>query len=108
MYRENILILAVILTIIPGCAPTPSKSLEISSSPVFTPVTATASETPSPFPSPIPTLDTASARQQVLKLFETNNGCHLPCWWGIIPGKTKWDDALNILAPISLKIEPYY
>lgn len=71
----------------------------------FAPTSTLAIQTP--FPSPISTLETAIARQQVFKLFETNNNCRLPCWWGIIPGKTNWDDALEILAPISLKIDPY-
>jgi hypothetical protein len=49
-------------------------------------------------------LETSLARQRVIELLETNNNCELPCWWGITPGKTKWDDASNILTPISLKI----
>jgi len=71
-------------------------------------VTPSATATLTPLSSPIPTLDTVSAQQHVTKLFETNNGCRLPCWWGITPGKTTWEDALKILAPVSLKIEPYY
>ena len=23
-------------------------------------------------------------------MLETNGGCELPCWWGIVPGKTDW------------------
>jgi hypothetical protein len=28
-----------------------------------------------------------------LKLLETSGGCQLPCWWGITPGSTNWDEA---------------
>jgi hypothetical protein len=35
--------------------------------------------------------------QQVLWLFETNNGCLLPCWWGIVPGQTEWQTASDFL-----------
>ena len=31
--------------------------------------------------------------EQVLWLLETNNGCQLPCWWGITPGQTTWESA---------------
>jgi hypothetical protein len=30
-------------------------------------------------------------------LYKTNYGCKLPCWWGIIPGKTSWREAQQFL-----------
>jgi hypothetical protein len=38
-----------------------------------------------------------TVRQQVLWLLETNNGCQLPCWWGIVPGQTEWSIAEEFL-----------
>jgi hypothetical protein len=35
---------------------------------------------------------------------QTNAGCRLPCWWGVEPGKTTWDDALEMLSPFASKI----
>jgi hypothetical protein len=35
--------------------------------------------------------------EQVLWLYETNNGCQLPCWWGITPGQTEWAIAEEFL-----------
>jgi hypothetical protein len=29
-----------------------------------------------------------------------DSGCIFPCWAGIIPGKTNWDDAINILSDV--------
>jgi hypothetical protein len=28
-------------------------------------------------------------------MLETNGGCELPCWWGITPGVTSWQDTLD-------------
>ena len=28
----------------------------------------------------------------VREMLQTNGGCELPCWWGIIPGKTSWKE----------------
>jgi hypothetical protein len=48
---------------------------------------------------PLPTL-----AAKVDKLDKNNNGCQLPCWWGIEPGKTNLIDAMKILSPISKEI----
>lgn len=62
---------------------TPDSTPTITVSPV--PASAT--------PHPIPTPPGDEATEQVLWLFETNNGCQLPCWWGITPGETEWSTA---------------
>jgi hypothetical protein len=44
-------------------------------------------------------------RQSKIKyLVETNGNCSLPCWWGITPGKTTWDDAEPYIASFALEI----
>ena len=62
--------------------------------------TTTTQPNPTPVPTeiapsaiPIPTLDVASSTlskeattQNLIELLETNRGCELPCWWGIVPG----------------------
>jgi hypothetical protein len=40
----------------------------------------------------------------IVDLYRDNTGCKLPCWWGIMPGKTRWEDVLGILNPL----RPYY
>lgn len=50
---------------------------------------------PTPTLTPWPTYPPDEALAKVLELFETNAGCQLPCWWGIIPGETPWDVAQN-------------
>ncbi len=73
---------------------TPTLTLAPNSSPIATPtMTPTATETPYTIPTPLGTQVT----EQVVWLLETNNGCQLPCWWGIVPGETEWDVAENLL-----------
>jgi len=48
-----------------------------------------------------PTLLPDQARAKVLELLETNNGCKLPCFWGVVPGNTKWSEVRESLRSIS-------
>ncbi|MCL4872368.1 MAG: hypothetical protein KJ063_25685 [Anaerolineae bacterium] len=73
---------------IPSLTPTPTSTL--TPTPTIQP---TATETPFAIPTP-PGIDT---NEQVLWLLSTNNGCQLPCWWGITPGETEWKAAEEIL-----------
>lgn len=44
-----------------------------------------------------PTLSIDHAHSYYLTLLETNSECRLPCWWGITPGETSWQDAQDYL-----------
>jgi hypothetical protein len=50
---------------------------------------------------PIPTPPQKDSADITLELLRTNNGCDLPCWWGIIPNQTRWSDVENFLKPFS-------
>jgi hypothetical protein len=52
---------------------------------------------------PFPTQNPEDAWARVTKLLDDNAGCQFPCWWGIEPGKTSWEDALLFLAPFAQK-----
>ena len=65
--------------------------------------------TPTSTPTPIqPTATTtilstvpvATAQAMVLELLN-NTVCRLPCWWGITPGKTTWEEARAFLLPLA-------
>ena len=43
--------------------------------------------------------------QWILDKINNRENCELPCWWGIIPGKTTWDEALSMLRPYASKID---
>jgi hypothetical protein len=56
------------------------------------PPTSTATVAPTAVPSAtetvLPTLSPTQIAETVLDLYTNNGGCELPCWWGIVPGKT--------------------
>lgn len=82
-------------TLIPGTQmPSPTPTLTSTPSPTPVPTDQpTVTETPIAIPTPPGT----SLTEQVLWLYETNNGCQLPCWWGITPGQTEWSIAEEFL-----------
>jgi len=53
---------------------------------------------------PKATLIPEEARKLVQELLENNGRCELPCWWGIIPGKTTWAEARSFLESFSVYI----
>lgn len=52
-----------------------------------------------------PTLDERAKDAFILELMRTNNDCLLPCWWGITPGETLWEEAFDFLYPFVLHID---
>ncbi len=90
----------------PGETPRPSNTPVFVSSPVVltpTPLapspspTLTPRPTRTPTPTPRPTLTAAEEYIYVSELLVTNAGCELPCWWGITPGESRWQEARNQL-----------
>ena len=60
--------------------------------------------TPRPIWTPLPILPTLSFVESdavVMDLLVNNAGCKLPCWWGITPGETTWNEANQFLATFS-------
>jgi hypothetical protein len=53
------------------------------------------SDTPSPTTplTPLDTLEPAQARETIQPLLKEPMNCAVPCFWGIIPGKTSFDEA---------------
>lgn len=56
-----------------------------------------------PSPTSYPRLEENEAHARVVELLKTNGGCRFPCWWGIVPGKTHWQEAHALLSPLLLK-----
>lgn len=79
--------------------PTPSQEPSLTpTSTVLPKSTPTRQPTATEAPPTISTPQGAEVTDQVLWLFETNNGCQLPCWWGITPGQTEWQTAQDLLS----------
>ncbi len=55
---------------------------------------------PSPTLTAIPTLPIEDARIRLFDLLAKNGGCHLPCLWGITPGKSTNYEAQTVLVPL--------
>lgn len=72
----------------------------------FTPsLTYTPTKTKPPTLTPLPTLTSAEVQKMLNFMIYQNGGCKLPCWWGITPGITKFDKAMNTLSTFVTKIE---
>lgn len=122
--QTKLLFLFVALYILAGCSPidsksnptneiastvapvahTPTRVISIEPSSPQTPsMTPTLAPTFPPTPTAIPTMTAIPTppnvenEQEILWLLDTNNGCRLPCWWGITPGQTEWTTAKQFL-----------
>jgi hypothetical protein len=48
----------------------------------------------------MPKLPLEEAEDVLLSLYQNNGGCELPCWWGITPGETSWQEVNSLLSPL--------
>lgn len=62
---------------------------------------------PTPTRTLMPTLNSTVGFNTLMSYYENNGGCQLPCWWGITPGKTTWDEARSKLSIISSEMGPF-
>jgi hypothetical protein len=69
------------------------------------PPTETPTLQPTSTWTPLPTLSEPQARAKIKDLLDTNNGCKLPCWWGITPNETKWTEASHFLRPFVIDLK---
>jgi hypothetical protein len=115
LHRLTILIISILALV--GCVPaggtikptqmiqTPSLTITLTSTSIVpTPTlisTTTAIKPTSTLsltntPTPIDTLEPEIARATIEPLLREPLNCVVPCFWGIIPGKTEFNDAKNI------------
>jgi hypothetical protein len=101
--NKTVFLLSTLFMLLSACQSGVSPTAEATSS-----ATPTASLTPTETPKPTftptwtppPRLSQEEASRLILELYETNGGCELPCWWGIVPGETLLESALQLLLPI--------
>ena len=117
------LVVGVILAILlSGCAPdrvesnndlSNSQSKNGSNSESSPEPTATRRPPSTPIPTlaptatvvPVPALEIDDQAEAIGYLFDSNYGCALPCWWGIVPGETKWQAVEDFLGPLAIEVE---
>jgi hypothetical protein len=79
-----------------------------SSSETFQPIVlATNTVIPSPFFTPLPTLLVDEQESYIKEFLEANMDCQLPCWWGITPGKTSWQETETLLRHLGATIKQF-
>ena len=86
-------------TLTPTVVP-PSPTATSTRRPTATPLLDTAT----PSRTPVPTLDAKQQAQLVTDMLKTNGGCKLPCWWGIVPGNTRFQAAVDSLQQQGLSL----
>ena len=101
----------VMLVFVAACAsPAPLSSPPAAHTPTpATPPTALPTVTPTPpIPgwlqatlSPRPPVLSPDEQERLLDLLSTNGGCSLPCFLGVTPGRTSWDDMVTLLQPLN-------
>ena len=115
-----LLIFPVLIIILSACdifekksTITPTPELTITLAPTITPrplisETSTLSPMPSNTPTliPLPTLSQNEAGPKIHELMANNNGCQLPCLWGIVPGTTSLSEAVYQLNAFMNLISP--
>jgi hypothetical protein len=97
----------LLIMLLAGCAQpirsteTPSPASTVTPTETMTPtLILTPTVIPTDTPTAIPTFTEEQARARLLELL-ANNGCRLPCLWGITPGKSTSQEAQAILGPLS-------
>jgi hypothetical protein len=99
----------------PSIKPTATFAPTMTSSPMATPrATRTVLPTRPPPPTrtpissqtplPFPTLEPDAMQAFVAEMLATNGGCELPCWWGITPGETRWDDMIKFFSEHNVRV----
>ncbi len=61
----------------------------------------TDQSTQTPTLTPIPTLSEQDALETFINLIEKDSECNLPCWLGVTPGQTKFEEVENIFSQFS-------
>lgn len=74
-----------------------TQALTIASRP-SSPVT----QMPIPTRTPVLTLPPEEVKAVLMDLYANNGGCYFPCWWGITPGETSWEQVQESLAPLTV------
>ncbi|MCB0014239.1 MAG: hypothetical protein KDE34_20140 [Anaerolineales bacterium] len=88
---------AVVTTLAPA---TLTPTTTVTSSPTTT-APATQTTEAGPFDNVVyATLSEDEATQLLIELLQTNGGCRLPCWWGIVLGSTAISEIESVFVPL--------
>lgn len=88
----------VAITLTPTLTPAPTKTG--TPVPTITIRLPTATFSPTPTPTPVDTLEPELARATIEPLLREPLNCEVPCFWGIIPGKTSRDEVRTLFGSL--------
>jgi len=90
----------------PSAIPAPSETPRLTRTrpPIKTPIVTPTSQ---PTLTPLHTLPAAQVEASVSELFTINESCQPPCWGGITPGSTTWEEAKDLLSRFGQHIETW-
>jgi hypothetical protein len=104
------LLLVIALELV-GCVPAGSETIPTQ---VKTPVssltnlpptsTSTITSTATITPTLYPTLQPKQAKETVMAFLQEPMNCETPCFWGIMPGQTTFEEATNIFAHLGISL----
>jgi hypothetical protein len=80
----------------------------VTTTPILAPTTTispTSTPLPTVTPSSLPTLSSTEADTIILDLYKNNGECLFPCFWGFMPGQTKWETVKQTVAPFAYLID---
>lgn len=64
-------------------------------------LTPEPTQLPTSTPTPAPTLPPEEAKEVFGQWMTGEPDCLLPCWAGIVPGETTWDEAIRLISPVT-------
>ncbi len=96
---QRILFTTFITILISACVSvSPTQVAAASITPNVTPISPSITPSPTITLVPLDTLEPAQARETIQPLSKEPMNCAVPCFWGIIPGKTSLDEARVFLS----------
>jgi len=93
---STLIFVVVILAACRNVTLAPIETVKVLPSPSPTVITPTST----PAPPSVPTLLPKEKESYLLNIIKTNEGCKLPCFLGIQPGISVWEDIRKIEAPL--------
>ena len=106
--RKNLPSSTAAITIMPSITSAIQISTTSTSTRIIPTLTPTLQPTLSATQTIAPTLSTEEALRRIKEFYKDNGVCNLPCWWGIVPGETMWEQAKQLLGPLGIMKNDYF
>ena len=92
-FQDYLIVIILVVLSLSGC----KAPLGLSAS-------ATEMGPPATEQAPVKTLPVQEQVELVTELLQTNANCQPPCWWGIVPGETRWETVQDFFLSLGRRI----